>query len=183
MEEAGLTAGAFYAHFPSKQALLAAALTHAGAEATGRINESIARLSGRSWVEGFLSQYLGKAHCERVEDGCPIAALVSDVSRADETVKESFEGMVGDLASRLAVHASADGGTDPERAIAALAMCVGGLALARSVKDVDLVERILGACRHHAEDILCGPSEPPPHVRPPRDRTAHTGRGKNARST
>jgi hypothetical protein len=60
-------------------------------------------------------------------------------------------------------------------------MCVGGLGLARSVKDVDLVERILGACRHHAEEILCGPVELPSRLRPSRDRKAHSDRDPKAR--
>ena len=48
-------------------------------------------LSGREWIEAFLSVISSRKHCRRLEDGCPLAALVSEVSRADEAVKASFE--------------------------------------------------------------------------------------------
>ena len=55
MAEAGLTAGGFYAHFDSKQALLAEALEHAAAEMGERLAASTESLSGREWVEAFLA--------------------------------------------------------------------------------------------------------------------------------
>ena len=59
MEEAGLTAGGFYAHFDSKQALLAEALAHAGEEIGRRREAGLEDLSGREWIEAFLARYLG----------------------------------------------------------------------------------------------------------------------------
>ena len=159
MEEAGLTAGGFYSHFSSKQALLAAALAEAGSEARQRVEKGIRGLSGRAWVKGFLGRYLDRKHVERIEVGCPLAALVSEVSRADEAVKASFEGVVRNLQERLASNAGPDTTQAEEKALAAVSMCVGGLGLARSVKDVELANRILASCRRQAEEILCGKEE------------------------
>ncbi len=65
--------------------------------------------------------------------------------------------MVRDLGASLGSHARECEPDDPEdRALAALAMCVGGLGLARSVQDDALAERILTSCREQAAEILCG---------------------------
>lgn len=156
MDEAGLTPGGFYAHFSSKQALLAAALAEAGAESLRGVEKRLAGLSGRAWVKRFLRRYLGREHCGSSEFGCPLAALVSEVSRADETVKASFEELVRNLQERLASNAGPGANSGGEKALAVVSMCVGGLGLARSVNDRALAERILESCRRRAEEILCG---------------------------
>ena len=106
MEEAGLTAGGFYAHFDSKQALLAEAVTSAAAEATGKIEAGLEELSGKDWLEAFLTRYLSPQHVRVPGDGCPLVALISEVGRADDTVKKSFEKVVLAFANHLASHAT-----------------------------------------------------------------------------
>ena len=155
MAEAGLTAGGFYAHFDSKQALLAEALEHAAAETGERLAAATESISGREWVEVFLRRYLSLEHCLDIEGGCPLAALVSEVARADEAVKGGFERIVRDAVRKLATHASGSRARAMDkRALAALAMCVGGLALARSVGNEKLAARILASCRSVATEIL-----------------------------
>ena len=114
MEEAGLTAGAFYAHFDSKQSLLAEAVKHAAVEVRGLREPRLEGLSGPEWIDAFLSRYLSLSHCRDLEDGCPLPALVSEVSRADKSVKQSFEIIVRELAGKLASHAT-EGVSDPPR--------------------------------------------------------------------
>jgi TetR/AcrR family transcriptional repressor of nem operon len=157
MAEAGLTPGGFYAHFGSKQALLAASLTQAGAELGARREALLDGLAGREWVEAFLAFYLSDDHRDHLDQGCPLAALISEVSRADGTVKATFEAMV--LEIRQAFEANATGGdpgTAEERALAAIALCVGGIGLSRSVQDPALGSKILEACRNQARSILSG---------------------------
>jgi TetR/AcrR family transcriptional repressor of nem operon len=171
MEEAGLTAGGFYAHFDSKQALLVEALAHAGAEMGRRREAGLEDLPGREWIEAFLARYLDVSHRGRVEDGCPLVALLSEVSRAGEPVKQCFEALVRDLGERLSSHSRECRADDvEERVLAALAMCIGGLSLARSVRDEALAGRILGSCREQARAILCGESDHPDRSKPRRGR-------------
>lgn len=81
-------------------------------------------------------------------------------------MKASFEAIVRDLAARLRVP---DGeGLSEDRALAIVALCVGGLAVARSVRDEALGDRILAACRDLARAGLV--SDTPPPVKPPRQR-------------
>jgi TetR/AcrR family transcriptional regulator, transcriptional repressor for nem operon len=155
MAEAGLTAGGFYAHFESKQALLAEALEHAAADAGERLVPSTEGLSGREWVESFLGRYLSLEHCRVIEDGCPLAALVSEVARAEGPVKERFETLVRGIVSELGSHVGACGSPScEERALAAVAMCVGGLGLARCVPDAAYAAHILESCRKVAAEML-----------------------------
>jgi TetR/AcrR family transcriptional repressor of nem operon len=157
MEEAGLTAGAFYAHFDSKQSLLAEALKHAAVEARGRREAGLEGLSRDEWLDAFLARYLSRSHRRDIEDGCPMPALVSEVSRADDSVKQSFETIVRELQGKLSSNATDDASASAEeRALAALAMCVGGLGLARSVHDDGLAEQVLESCRKIAKVILRG---------------------------
>jgi TetR/AcrR family transcriptional repressor of nem operon len=170
MAEAGLTAGGFYAHFDSKQALLAEALEHVGAEMAERKAGSTENLSGREWVEAFLARYLNLEHCRGIEDGCPLAALVSEVARADESVKRSFETIVHGLVSEVASHARAcSAGRPDERSLAAVAMCLGGLGLARAVRDEGFAERILNSCRKVAAEVLCATEKTDGRVPPRRN--------------
>lgn len=163
MEEAGLTAGGFYAHFDSKQALLAEAIAHSGASLEEQRAPWTGELSGRAWVLAFLKGYLSSKHCRQIEAGCPLAALVSEVSRADDAVKANVEAMVRELSSELASHARAGGASGAgDRALAAVALCVGGLSLARSMRNEGFAERIMRSCRRMAIEVLCGEGETRP---------------------
>ena len=145
MQEAGLTAGGFYAHFVSKEALLAATLEPTAAEVGGRRDKELQEVAGRPWVEAFIDRYLAPRHMRSIEGGCPLPALASEVARASTLVKASFESVVRGLAARLMDCGA--GKLTEERALAIVALCVGGLGLARSVKDNDLADRILASCR------------------------------------
>jgi TetR/AcrR family transcriptional regulator, transcriptional repressor for nem operon len=163
MEEAGLTAGGFYAHFKSKEALLAEILAPAVSEAGAQRFRDLDGITGRAWVEAFIERYLSPSHIHRIEDGCPLPALVSEVARTGPQVKASFEEIVRSLAVRLGGQACE--GLTEDRALAIIALCVGGLGVARSVQDEDLAARILAACRDlaKAELVSCvqSPIKPP----------------------
>ncbi|MDG3007183.1 TetR/AcrR family transcriptional regulator [Paludisphaera mucosa] len=156
MGEAGLTPGGFYAHFGSKEDLLADALAQAADSVDARRDRALDGLSGRAWAEAFVAYYLSPSHRLADEDGCPLAALISEVAHAGEPVKRSFEAVVLRLAARLA---DEDPPAD-DRAFAILALCVGGLGLARSVRDEALAGRVLDACRTLAGTLLA--DDPPP---------------------
>jgi TetR/AcrR family transcriptional regulator, transcriptional repressor for nem operon len=159
MEEAGLTAGGFYAHFSSKQELFAETLEHTREEMGARHEAGLRDMNGREWVDAFLARYLGTKHRQEAENCCPLVALISEVSRADGQVKQSFEAIVRELSARLGANAQDAPGSVDERALAAVALCVGGLGLARSVHDEALAEQILESCRNQAAIFLCGRSD------------------------
>jgi TetR/AcrR family transcriptional repressor of nem operon len=152
MEEAGLTAGGFYAHFGSKEALLAEALAPAAAEAGALRDKDLEGAPSPAWVEAFVERYLRPSHLIQPEDGCPLPALVSEVARTSGPVKASFEAIICDLAARLRDQAGES--LTEDRALAILALCIGGIGVARSVQNQALAERILAACRDLAKTGL-----------------------------
>lgn len=152
MREAGLTAGAFYAHFPSKDALFAAAVVHALRGSTLLNGPHLEGLSGAAWVAAVCERYLSPRHREDVGAGCPLPPLLPEVARGPAAAREGFEGEFRAAAGAIAGHLPGDG----DAAFAVLALMVGGMALARGVADEGLSDRILAACRGAAA-ALSGP--------------------------
>ncbi len=134
MAEAGLTIGGFYSHFPSKQQLIRDAFSTALGEFRLRFLSGIEGRRGRSFVEGFLRSYLTPEHRDHPENGCPFAALASELPRQEEVVRsrvsEEFERIIASFASRLDGRPAARA---REQAIAVTALAVGALALSRSL--------------------------------------------------
>ena len=74
MKEAGLTHGAFYAHFPSREAMLAEAASRACAESAAAVADVVASVPAEQALATMLRAYLSREHLEQVESGCPLAA-------------------------------------------------------------------------------------------------------------
>ena len=83
MKEAGLTHGGFYAHFESRDAMLAEALVRAGQNSAAAMAEKIAAqvARGETPFRAFLGHYLSDWHLSEADCGCPVAALGSEMSR------------------------------------------------------------------------------------------------------
>src|SRR6059058_3101050 len=105
MADAGLTNGAFYAHFESKEDLVATAL---GDELRGQIASLNAQAPDRAGVEHFVRAYLSVQHRDHPEDGCPSAALLDEIGRGTDAAKRAYTdgvlGYIDDIAARLAPH-------------------------------------------------------------------------------
>src|SRR4051794_23015839 len=89
MKEAGLTHGAFYAHFPSREAMLAEAASRACAEAAGAVADVVASVPAEQAVAALLRSYLSREHLEQIEGGCPLAALGSETVRQAPEVRRA----------------------------------------------------------------------------------------------
>lgn len=133
MKQAGLTHGGFYAHFPSRDALLAEAIERAGrdsAEVMGRrISNRQAR--GHSPLRALVEAYLSETHLREVEAGCVVAALSSEMHRQSPallaTSADRVYGLVDTVQRTLP-----EGGT-PEQAMVIAGTLVGTLQLARTL--------------------------------------------------
>lgn len=145
MKAAGLTHGAFYAHFPSKDALETEAMEQAFAQSGRQIYKLTANASDPR--SAFLKSYLSAAHRDHPGSGCAIAALGPEVARDSATrrpftqqVKRMIEGMAGRFRWRRKTAARRD-------AIHLLSAAVGALVLARAVDDRELSDEILASVR------------------------------------
>jgi AcrR family transcriptional regulator len=135
MKEAGLTHGGFYAHFSSRNALLAEALERAGQDSAARVDQgtSAREARGASALRALVEGYLSDNHLGNIETGCPVAALVSEMPRQALEVREAsatrVRGMLAAVRRALPKGASADGGP------AIASQLIGALQLARALGD------------------------------------------------
>lgn len=151
MASADLTAGAFYAHFRSKENLFAGSLESAFCQSGSAWSKRLANLRGRDWVRKFTSAYLSKAHRDHPDQGCPMPALAPEIARIGGPSRVVFEQRLRGLIDMVGRHLDPDS-SDSDHAISAVALCVGGLMLSRAVDDPTLSDQILSACRAAVEE-------------------------------
>jgi TetR/AcrR family transcriptional repressor of nem operon len=163
MAGARLTRGGFYAHFPSKAALFAAVVDQE-TDLARRLRESRgggtpATVAGACEV---VSAYLDPANRERIARGCTLATLTQEVPRTVPAAKAAYARRVQELTGELEAHLPADLSAEVrrERALATLTLCVGGIAIARSVGDEGLSRDVLRTAREHACAALRGSGAP-----------------------
>lgn len=135
MKEAGLTHGGFYAHFRSRDALLAEALVRAGQDSAQRVNQATTarQARGASALRALVEGYLSDRHLAELEAGCPVAALASEMPRQAAKVREVSAQRVRDLVA--AVQRALPTGAAPDSGPAIASQLVGALQLARALGD------------------------------------------------
>jgi TetR/AcrR family transcriptional regulator, transcriptional repressor for nem operon len=150
MKEAGLTHGAFYSHFTSREAMLAEAAARACAESASALAEVVARVPPDRALESLLGAYLSRKHMEHAEMGCPLAALGSETSRQAPEVRRVATRHVKEMID-LVARQSPDWGQPGahERALVTVATMVGALLLARAVNDPGLSDALRDAALKH----------------------------------
>lgn len=150
MKEAGLTHGAFYAHFASREAMLAEAAGRACAESAAAAANMVAGAPSGVALASMLEAYLSKAHQQQVEMGCPLAALGSETPRQAPEVRRVTTRHIKETIDLIA-RQSPDWGQPGahEHALVTLSTMVGALLLARAVDEPALSDRLREAALKH----------------------------------
>jgi len=150
MKEAGLTHGAFYAHFDSREAMLAEAAAKACAESAAAAANVVASVPPGMALASMLGSYLSREHVEQVELGCPLAALGSETVRQAPEVRRVATRHIKEVVDLIA-RQSPDWGQPAahERALATVATMVGALLLARAVDEPALSDGLREAALKH----------------------------------
>ena len=154
MKEAGLTHGAFYSHFASREAMLAEAAAKACAESAAGAAEVAASAPPGKALKTMLAAYLSSEHVKHLEAGCPLAALGSETSRQAPEVRRIATRHVKATIDLLA-RQSPDWGQPSahERALVVLSTMVGAVMLARAVDEPGLSDRLLRAALKHLTSL------------------------------
>lgn len=150
MEGAGLTQGAFYKQFESKDDLAAQASRRALENALQRWTAA-AEANPEDPLGAVVAFYLSMGHRTERMDGCPVVALGSDAARQGAEVKASFEAGIRDYLALLGGWLGEAGGEPGGKAMAVLATMVGAVLLSRAVDDEQMSKRFLQAA---AESVL-----------------------------
>jgi TetR/AcrR family transcriptional repressor of nem operon len=152
MSDAGLTNGAFYGHFTSKEDLVANVL----ADQLRAQRQSVdAQAPDRAGLEAFIRSYLSPEHRDECADGCPSAALLEEIARRPAATRQVFTdelmGVIDDIASRFD---ATEVGAARTNALTVFGLMVGTLQLARALTDRDLSDQLLARSVETALKLL-----------------------------
>ena len=150
MKDAGLTHGAFYAHFASREAMLAEAASRACAESAAAAASVASSVPPKRALATMLRAYLSREHLENAEGGCPLAALGSETARQAPEVRRVTTRHIKEMIDFIA-RQSPDWGQPGahEQALVTVATMVGALLLARAVDEPVLSDRLREAALNH----------------------------------
>jgi len=148
MAAVGLTHGGFYAHFKSKDDMVAEAIRDAFARSQERSRKLVEGMPPAHQLATFVDFYVSETHRDGPERGCPIVMLNSDMPRQSKKVRNAFESGVKTLTAFLAGNIAAMGHAEPEMLAATiLSAMAGAVSLSRSVSDKALSGDLLQSAR------------------------------------
>ena len=148
MANAGLTHGGFYRHFEGKDELYATAIQHflCGQEPEPwQKPQPNSCPEGKSRAQAVVEAYLSRDHFDDRERCCPLIGVPSDVSRSSPVVKAAYQDVVENLLQLF--ESSLNEPRSRERALALVALCVGGMVVARAIEDPALADDFRSATR------------------------------------
>ncbi|TWI50210.1 TetR family transcriptional regulator [Pseudoduganella flava] len=157
MAEAGLTNGAFYAHFESKEALVAEAVVAALTETTAAIAARIEQAPPGKALDAVIDHYLDPRHVDHPEHGCAVAALAPELARRPAATRVAVDKAVAALIDTIAGALPPGQRNAQDVARAVFASLVGTIQLARTTS-LPLVPRILAAGAVAARTIAQAPA-------------------------
>lgn len=147
MREAGLTHGGFYAHFASKEALVAEAIRRMFAGGREKFLARIGSRSGPEAIKHWIDSYVSRDHRDNPGGGCALTTLVSDMPRLEADARAAYDEGVRGIAGRLSQHLPAQVEQRDTVACSLMAEMAGAVALARAVSDPALSDRLLKTSR------------------------------------
>ena len=155
MSDAGLTVGGFYAHFSSKDDLIAETLRRAAGENRALLLQRIDEKPADKRAEVILKRYLSAAHRDEVARGCPLPAVVGEIGTTAPEHAHVLADVIDENIDAIAPHLPKGHALSKRSlALALIALMYGGLSLSRALKGTPLSDEVLRACRAVGIGIL-----------------------------
>lgn len=155
MSDAGLTVGGFYAHFSSKDDLIAETLRRAARENRALLLQRIDEKPADKRAEVILKRYLSAAHRDEIARGCPLPSVVGEIGTTAPEHARVLADVIDENIDAIAPHLpKAHALSKRSLALALLALMYGGLSLSRALKGTPLSDEVLRACRAVGIGIL-----------------------------
>ncbi|MEO0475017.1 MAG: TetR/AcrR family transcriptional regulator [Planctomycetota bacterium] len=155
MKEAGLTHGGFYAHFESKDELIANVIGGGFDQVSERFEQQFNHLSGDAWLRTWVDRYLSDGHYHAMDRGCPMPVLAGEIGRAGEQARHAFTDLFEKRLRRVMQEVDAPEQEARRRVLAAISQMAGALMLSRTF-DNELAQDIRLAAAQSACATLTG---------------------------
>ena len=182
MGQVDLTHGGFYAHFKSKENLIAEACAQGLIKSAERLTASAGKASPGDTLRTVVNAYLSPEHRDNPAGGCVIPSLAGELSRESDGVRRAFTLALERYVAQLTPLLPTSSTQAPDDAVLALvAGMAGGILLARAVDDPTLSDRILRACREFYLDACAASDGRRAADEPPRADTQ--GKARTQRSS
>jgi AcrR family transcriptional regulator len=154
MADAGLTNGAFYTHFASKEDLVATAVAD---QLRQQLERYRAQAVDREGVEQLVREYLSIEHRDDAEHGCPSAALLDEIGRCRETTRRAYtDGVLGLVDQLASILAPGDPPSARGQTLSLFALLIGTLQLSRALANRRLADQVLEQGIENALALLPG---------------------------
>ena len=156
MSDAHLTNGAFYAHFGSKNDLVANVISDQLEHQRAALSTTLA---DRDSLEAYIRGYLSTEHRDNQPDGCPTAALLSEIGRCDGLIRDAYSVGAQSIAREIAAHLPAERSevSRTQTAWGLFSILVTSLQLARAITNPEVSAQVLDAGINNALQLLDTP--------------------------
>jgi AcrR family transcriptional regulator len=154
MADAGLTNGAFYGHFASKEDLVATVVAD---QLRHQLEGPYSQVADREGVEQFVRTYLSIEHRDDMEHGCPSAALLDEIGRCSDATRHAYtDGVLGLIDAIASILAPDDPPSARGQTLSLFALLIGTLQLSRALVDRRLAVEVLERGIENALTLLPG---------------------------
>src|SRR5579871_915347 len=148
MRDTGLTHGGFYKHFQNKDELLTESLSESFREIADRLTREAEQAPvGVAW-KAIVKTYLSPEHCDHAEQGCPVAALASELARAEQTMKGRILEDLARYQNRMLPFMPGRKSAEKQQAFFVIfSTMIGAITLARILPDPGMRAKVLDSAR------------------------------------